>query len=81
MLPACCLMHYTRLAWQPRSDWAARWAQGGAKEYVVQCRDEAEVAGYRQLLDFMHSMGRQLPEGGVWMAVEMHNPAARTLFR
>ncbi|KAL4434365.1 hypothetical protein ABPG75_000806 [Micractinium tetrahymenae] len=58
-LPACSVV--LRQFSSKFRDWAARWAQGGAREYVVQCRDEAEVAGYRHLLDFMHSMGRQLP--------------------
>ncbi|PSC71139.1 Kelch 8 [Micractinium conductrix] len=43
-------------------DWAARWTEGDAREYVVQCRDEAEVATYRQLLAFMHSMAKELPQ-------------------
>ncbi|KAL4434329.1 hypothetical protein ABPG75_000770 [Micractinium tetrahymenae] len=61
-LPACSLvLRMYSLKFKRVWDWAARWAQGGAKEYVVQCRDDAEVAGYRQLVDFMHSMGRQLP--------------------
>ncbi|KAL4434302.1 hypothetical protein ABPG75_000743 [Micractinium tetrahymenae] len=58
-LPACSLA--LKIFSQKFRDWAARWAEGGAKEYAVVCRDEAEVATYRQLLDFMHSMGNSLP--------------------
>lgn len=29
----------------------------------MQCRSEAEEAGYRHLLAFIHSMGKEMPEG------------------
>ena len=56
---------HSAAAAKPCRDWAARWTEGDAREYVVQCRDEAEVATYRQLLAFMHSMAKELPQGKV----------------
>ncbi|EFN57315.1 hypothetical protein CHLNCDRAFT_143939 [Chlorella variabilis] len=44
-------------------DWIARWMGGAAeKELEVHCRSEGEVAGYRHLLAFIHSMGKEVPQ-------------------
>ncbi|KAI7843256.1 hypothetical protein COHA_003090 [Chlorella ohadii] len=41
-----------------------RWAEpGAAKQLVFQCRDGEEVGSYRHLLAFVHSHGRELPQG------------------
>ncbi len=41
-----------------------RWAEpGAAKQLVFQCRDGEEVGSYRHLLAYVHSHGRELPQG------------------
>ena len=43
-------------------DWIARWA-GAEKELTFECRDSADHAAYKHLFDFIHSMGKAVPEG------------------
>ena len=39
------------------------------KELEVHCRSEGEVAGYRHLLAFIHSMGKEVPEGELMILI------------
>ena len=39
------------------------------KELEVHCRSEGEVAGYRHLLAFMHSMGKEVPQGELMVLI------------
>lgn len=41
-----------------------RWSEpGAAKQLVFDCRGKEDVETYRHLLAFVHSLGRELPQG------------------
>lgn len=41
-----------------------RWSEpGAAKQLVLECRCEEDVQTYRHLMAFVHSLGRELPQG------------------
>ena len=64
-LPSVCGWHDRRLLIPigPRRA-AMRWTEpGAAKQLVFQCRGEEEVESYRHLLAYVHSFGKELPQG------------------